>query len=154
MPRKTPDIDGTNVLPAPVMNVKVETDDFVKAVQGDQYNCALVWAIHRKFPQAKRVAVNTESVRFSLDGMRYVYPSDETIVERVIRPLDTGGEVQPTTVKLHDGYAKTCKVTTEAQETTHNQEQREYKVKVKKGLHTPISSNYKRLMVVRSNDND
>lgn len=104
MSKKTPDFDGVTTLPAPNDRISVGAEDFAHAVPGDQYKCALAWAIRRKYPQAMRIRVNRGAVSFSIGDERRHYPSDESIVESVIRPLDTGGELKPTTVRLHDGY--------------------------------------------------
>ena len=103
--RTHPDFDGVTTLPAPNDRIPVGAEDFARAVPGDQYQCALAWAIRRRYPQAMRIRVNRGSVSFSIGDERRHYPSDENIVESVIRPLDTGGELKPTTVRLHDGYS-------------------------------------------------
>jgi hypothetical protein len=105
MSKKTyPGFDGVTTLPAPNDRIPVGAEDYARAVPGDQYKCALAWAIRRKYPQALRIRVNRGEVSFSIGDQRMHYPSDDQIVEQVIRPLDTGGELKPTTVRLHDGY--------------------------------------------------
>lgn len=115
MPKKIPAFDGVTTLPAPNDRVPVGAEDFAKAVKGDQYKCALAWAIRRKYPQAMRIRVNRGEVSFSIGEQRRHYPSDENIVEQVIRPLDTGGELKPTTVRLHDGYVTPVRYSDEEQ---------------------------------------
>src|SRR5579859_1951060 len=147
---KQPQLDGQEHQDAPSQRIKVETDDFFNAVKGDQYNCALVWAIRRRFPEAQRVAVNTDRVAFTIDETRYVYPTTPQIVEHVIKPLDQGGEVSPCTVQLSNGWTKPKVHRSEEAEVKHRQNERIRTVKEKKGEHVPQSSSYKRLMVVNA----
>ncbi len=115
MSKKTPDFDGVTTLPAPNDRIPVGAEDYARAVKGDQYKCALAWAIRRKYPQAMRIRVNRGEVSFSIGEQRMHYPSDEEIIEQVIRPLDTGGELKPTTVRLHDGYVTPVQYSDEEQ---------------------------------------
>lgn len=115
MSKKIPAFDGVTTLPAPNDRVPVGAEDFAKAVPGDQYKCALAWAIRRRYPNAMRIRVNRGEVSFSIGDQRRHYPSDERIVEQVIRPLDTGGELKPTTVRLHDGYTTPVRYSDEDQ---------------------------------------
>ncbi len=106
MPKKAhPDFDGVTTLPAPNDRIPVGAEDYARAVPGDQYQCALAWAIRRRYPQAMRIRVNRGEVSFSIGDERRHYPTGEDIVESVIRPLDTGGELKPTTVRLNNGYS-------------------------------------------------
>lgn len=104
MPKKQPAFDGSDVQAAPNDRISVGADDYARAVPGDQFQCAMVWAIRKKYPAAKRIRANAGEISFSMGDTRYHYPSDEQIIETVIRPLDTGGTLVPTTVRLHDGY--------------------------------------------------
>jgi hypothetical protein len=106
MSEKQPLLDGQKVQTAPAERIKVETEDFINAVKGDRYNCAMVWAIRRKYPDARRVMADVKTVAFSRGEQRFVYPATDDIVENVIKPLDTGGEVKPCIVRLSDGYVK------------------------------------------------
>jgi len=116
MSKKThPDFDGVTTLPAPNDRIPVGAEDYARAVPGDQYQCALAWAIRRRYPQAMRIRVNRGEVSFSIGDQRMHYPSDEKIVEQVIRPLDTGGKLEPTTVRLHDGYVTPVQYSDETQ---------------------------------------
>jgi len=104
MSKKQPAFDGYDVQPAPNDRVSVGVDEYARAVPGDQFQCAIVWAIRKKYPAAKRIRANAGEISFSIGDVRYHYPSDDEIVETVIRPLDTGGDLIPATVRLHDGY--------------------------------------------------
>lgn len=147
-----PKIDGTDHQAAPDMSVLVQTDDFADAVRSDQHNCALVWAIRRKFPEARRVRVNTEHVTFARGETRYVYPTTEQIKEKVIKPLDTGGDCDPVTVKLTGGWTKPV-IRREAPKMTARERldaERRRNARVKRGEITPSSAGYNRLRVVKT----
>lgn len=87
---------------------KVEEQDFVTAVSGDQYNCALAVCIQRTLPKAKDVRVNVKTVSWVENDARFRYPTPETAVDSVIKPLDTHktGELKPVTVKLTNGTVR------------------------------------------------
>ena len=104
MPKKAPAFDGADVQPAPADRVNVSAADYAQAVPGDQFQCAIVWAIRRKYPNAKRIRANAGEISFSIGDVRRHYPTDPGTVDEVIRPLDVGGELKPATVRLHDGY--------------------------------------------------
>ena len=148
-----PEFDGQETQAAPSQRVKVEINDFANAVAGDRYNCALVWAIRRKFPEAKRVSVNTDRVAYSVDETRFVYPSTEQIIEHVIKPLDQGGECKPVTVLLANGYTKPVKHYEGEKLEKHVTDNRRRTVKTKRGEHIPQSSSYKRLKIMNGETN-
>lgn len=146
-----PKLDGQEHQAAPSQRVKVELDDFKNAVKGDRFNCALVWAIRRKFPEAQRVSVNTDHVAYSIDETRYVYPTTEQIIQKVIKPLDQGGEVEPVTVQLANG---TTKPVIHYDKDRAMQIRDGYRARTSRRAHgeqaPPQSSSYKRLMVVNA----
>jgi hypothetical protein len=152
----TPLLDGQDIQAAPVERIKVELSDYANAVSGDRYNCALVWAIRRKHPEARRVQVDTKQVGFSIGEQRFVYPSTDEIVDKVIRPLDTGGEVAPCTIRLSDGYVKPVQHTDVDGLQRKNATQRTKTAdKRRKGEdpYTPNSARYRRLTVVVRDEN-
>jgi hypothetical protein len=146
------DFDGQEHQAAPGERIKVENEDFVNAVAGDRYNCALVWAIRRQFPDALRVSVNTDHVAFSIDETRYVYPTTEHIVETVIKPLDQGGECKPVTVTLSNGVTKPVRhVDTQEQIQARRANNRNrFSKRAHNEMPPPQASSYKRLMVVKA----
>lgn len=88
---------------APDDTVRVNEEDCAYAIKSNQYRCAIVRAIWRKYPEARRVRVNKNTIAFSIDEERFVYPTPETAVESIIRPLDTGGTPEPGLVRLQAG---------------------------------------------------
>jgi hypothetical protein len=92
--------------PAPDYAVRVEESDIRQAIAADQFNCAIVCAIQRKFPEARRVIVNKKKIAFSVGEYRLVYPTPESAVETIIEPLDTGGTPSPGLVRLKEGVVQ------------------------------------------------
>lgn len=91
---------------APDDTVRVEPEDIIDAIAADQFNCAIVCAIQRKFPKARRVKVNKKTIAFSIGDDRFVYPTPESAVETIIEPLDRGGVPTPGLVRLKAGIVK------------------------------------------------
>lgn len=91
---------------APDYAVRVEDEDIKEAIAADQFNCAITLAIQRKFPKARRVKVNKNTIAFSIGENRYVYPTPESAVETIIEPLDKGGAPIPGLVRLKAGMIK------------------------------------------------
>lgn len=91
---------------APDDSVRVNDEDCIYAIKSNQYQCAIVRAIWRKYPKARRVRVNKNTIAFSIDEERFVYPTPESAVESIIKPLDTGGAPEPGLVRLKGGIVK------------------------------------------------
>jgi len=88
--------------------IEVSQDDIDHGVERDQWGCAIVRAIQRKYPEAMRVRVNINLVGFSINETRYTFPTPEAIVESIIQPFDTGhkAEIEPQVVVLTGGKMK------------------------------------------------
>lgn len=91
---------------APDDSVRVNEEDCIYAVKANQFQCAIVRAVWRKYPEARRVRVNKNTIAFSIGEERFVYPTPETAVESIIKPLDTGGAPEPGLVRLKAGIVK------------------------------------------------
>lgn len=142
-----PDIDGENVIAVGNDTVRVKDEHFRQAVPGDQFNCALVWAIRDKMPDALRVRVNTEEVAYTRGGVRYHYPTDDAIKEKVIEPLDTGAPVESVTIRLHDGYAVLTSAYTDAEQRRSRDNHR--KKRAENGRGNPqMQRGYRRMRIV------
>lgn len=112
--RHRKDDDMTTAQAAPDRQLPVTQEDIDHAVARDQFNCAIVRAIQRKYPEAVRVRANSKHIGFSLpaEDNRYTYPTPPAAVDRIIKPLDrneppepmrlhlSGGEVR----QIHHGY--------------------------------------------------
>jgi hypothetical protein len=90
----------------PDRSIPVDPDDIEHAVARDQFGCAIVRAIQRRYPDAVRVRVNAELIGFSIGEQRYTYPTPPEAVEAIIKPLDTGGKPEPIVVRLRGGKVK------------------------------------------------
>lgn len=92
-------------LRAPEQDITVTKADIEHAVGRNQFNCAIVRAIQRKYPEATRVRVNAEWIGFTLpdEDRRYTYPTPQKAIETIIKPLDTGGTPKPGRIRLADG---------------------------------------------------
>lgn len=89
------------------LRVPMIQEDCDYAVQSDQFNCGLVRAIQRLFPDAVSVRANTKVVAWSDAGtdMRYEFPTPPDVIEDIIRVNDKRGPqaVKPRVVRLKDG---------------------------------------------------
>lgn len=85
------------------LQVEVTDLDCKMGVRGNQFHCVVVNAVERLVPQATRVVVRPDSVRFSLlqDGVnrRYVYPAPQAVTEYCFN-FDQGTEPHPMTFTL------------------------------------------------------
>lgn len=91
---------------APDDTVRVTEEDIKTAVAANQFNCAIVCAIQRRYPKAKRVRVNKDTIAFSIGEERFLYPTPPAAVESIIEPLDTGGKPEPGLVRLKGGLVR------------------------------------------------
>lgn len=71
--------------------VKVLAEDFADGIPNDSNRCAVKRAISREIPGARRVEVDLQTVRFSLDGERHVFLTPWRVSEYVIA-FDAGDE--------------------------------------------------------------
>jgi len=91
----------------PIINVT--EGDMQYALRHDRYNCAIVRAIQRQYPEANRVRVDTEMISFSLDDdRRYMFPTPQPAIDKIIKPFDKEGPeaVKPVKFKLSHGYSR------------------------------------------------
>lgn len=84
----------------------VTEDDITHGRARNQWGCAVVRAIQRKHPDALRVRVNAKLIGFTIDEVRYTYPTPPEAVEGILKPLDTGGTPEPMTLRLRGGKMK------------------------------------------------
>ena len=91
---------------APDDTVRVLDEDIAEGIRANQFNCAIVCAIQRKYPEAKRVRVNSGTIAFSIGEERRIYPTPEVTVETMIKPFDRAETPTPGIVRLKGGIAK------------------------------------------------
>lgn len=82
--------------------IEITKGDIELAKQRDRWGCAIVRAIQRQYPDATRVRVDTQAVAFTIGERRYVAPTPDEAITKIIKPLDEGKRVRPTTIKLTD----------------------------------------------------
>lgn len=96
--------DGSYLTPD--RTYRVNDEDIANAVAADQWNCAIVCAIQRQVPDAMRVTANKKHIAYSVGETRFIFPTPPDAVEKIIKPLDTGQEVKPMTIRLQNGRAR------------------------------------------------
>ena len=72
-------------------DVEVSKEDFDKGVTRDSNRCAVKQAVARQIPGAKRVEVDLQTIRFSIDEERFVYLTPWQVAEYIIA-FDAGDE--------------------------------------------------------------
>ena len=93
---------------APDRNITVSAADIQHGLSRNQFNCAIVRAIQRTYPEAQRVRVNAEWIGFTMpdEQTRYTYPTPDKAVKTIIQPLDTGSVPKPGRLRLENGEAR------------------------------------------------
>lgn len=96
---------------APDMVISINQDDINHGIARNQFNCAIVRAIQRRFPDAQRVRANSEHIGFSIESedTRYTFPTPASAVENVIKPFDKGQTPKPTRIHLMGGTVRPVK---------------------------------------------
>ena len=71
--------------------VNVLEEDFENGIRRDSNHCAVKEAVERSIPGAKRVEVDLQTIRFSIDGERHVFLTPWQVSEYVIA-FDAGDD--------------------------------------------------------------
>ena len=76
--------------------VEVTEEDISKAQRNDSYKCVVAQAIARTVPDATRIEVDTQAIRFTRaeSGERYLYLTPPTVIGYVVA-FDAGEEPAP-----------------------------------------------------------
>lgn len=90
----------------PDRRILVTQEDIDHGLARNQYNCAIVRAIQRKYPEAVRVRVNAKLIGFSIGEERFTYPTPPEAVESIIKPFDQGGKPEAGWITLKAGKVK------------------------------------------------
>lgn len=77
------------------MTFHMNEDDVALAEARDRWACAIVRCIQREIPDSKFVRADTEVIAYSSGGHRYEYSTPQELVDKIIKPLDTGKKVKP-----------------------------------------------------------
>lgn len=83
--------------------IEVTPKDIARAHQNDSYKCVVVQAIARTIPDAHRIEVDTQAVRFTrtTTGSRYVYLTPYAVQGYVIA-FDAGDKIEPFRFQLNE----------------------------------------------------
>lgn len=81
-------VDGHEVL-------NVNRDDIAWAKRQDRWGCAIVRAIQREHPEALFVRADKEVIAYSEFGHRYEHTTPDDAIEKIIKPLDEGKDIEP-----------------------------------------------------------
>lgn len=121
-------------------------DDIEHGQSRNQWACAVVRAIQRRYGDALRVRVNAKLIGYTRDDVRYTFPTPPEVVEQVIKPFDRGEPVEPQTIRLNGGKKEPCKFGDDAA----NARKRDYKrnqqaeVSERKAQMSPTFKEYER----------
>jgi hypothetical protein len=104
--RKT--VARNDLQPYPVsQSFRLTQEDIDFGVAADSYNCALVRMIQRTIPSAVYVRVNMKEMSWSDEKTdeRYFYPTPPRLVNKVIKPFDSGETeaLKPISITLTGG---------------------------------------------------
>lgn len=93
--------------------VQVTAEDCDEAVRKSSTHCAIAAAIEKEIPAARYISVDIQTIRFSKDGVRYVYLTPR-LAQRAILDFDAGETPKPFKLKLRGGQKTTLKDLKEA----------------------------------------
>lgn len=82
-------------------NIEVTEKDIQKAKRNDSYVCVVSQAIARAIPDATSIETDTQAIRFTRNGQRYVYLTPYAVQGYVIA-FDAGDEIKPFSFQLRD----------------------------------------------------
>lgn len=124
-------------------DIEVEQQDIDNAIPRDQYQCAIVMAIQRRYPDAIRVTVNAKHIAFSIREDRFVYPTPQEAIDAVIKPLDTGGKPEPVVIKLRGGVVKEVQASAPSTDETRRNQRAQSRTKTARQKRDPKPHNRK-----------
>lgn len=84
--------------------IKVTQDDINEGVRDQSAHCIVATAIGRQIPDATRISVDVQDIRFTIGEERLVFPTPRSVAAYVIA-FDAGDfdQIKPITVVLRDG---------------------------------------------------
>jgi hypothetical protein len=95
------------------INVEVTERDIERAHKNDSYTCVVAQALARTVPDATRIEVDTQAIRFTCSGTRYLYLTPYAVQGYVVG-FDAGDPIQPFSFQLRDPKVLRRRVNTEA----------------------------------------
>ena len=94
------------------VKVEVTEEDIAKAHRNDSYKCVVAQAIARIVPDATRIEVDTQTIRFTSKGARLVYLTPYAVQGYVVA-FDAGEEIEPFDFNLREPMPVRRRVKTE-----------------------------------------
>lgn len=94
-------------------DIEVTEEDIAGAVREDSYQCVVVHAIARSIPDATRIEVDLQTIRFSRDGERLSFLTPYSAAGYIVA-FDAGDEIHPFRFRLHDPRVKPSRSRTPA----------------------------------------
>ena len=83
------------------INVEVTAADIERAHRNDSYTCVVAQAVARTVANATNIDVDTQSIRFTVDGERRLYMTPYAVQGYVIA-FDAGDSIEPFSFQLRD----------------------------------------------------
>jgi hypothetical protein len=83
--------------------IKVTPEDIAKAKRNDSYKCVVTQAIARAIPDATRIETDTQTIRFTWEGNRYMFLTPASVQGYVIA-FDAGEPLDPFSFHLRDPF--------------------------------------------------
>jgi hypothetical protein len=81
--------------------IKVTEADIERAHRNDSYTCVVAQAIARAVPDATRIEVDSQAIRFTTEGQRRLYLTPYAVQGYVIA-FDAGDPIEPFQFQLRD----------------------------------------------------
>lgn len=82
-------------------NIEVTEKDIAKAKRNDSYVCVVSQAIARAIPDSTRIETDTQTIRFTRNGERYVFLTPYAVAGYVIA-FDAGDPIRPFSFQLRN----------------------------------------------------
>lgn len=95
------------------LRIDVLEQDIERAHVNDSYKCVVAQAIARTVKTAGRIEVDTQSIRFTVDGERRVYLTPYAVQGYVIA-FDAGDPIEPFSFQINDPSLARRRIRTEA----------------------------------------
>jgi hypothetical protein len=105
-PRKPPEEFHPSVWEHGRCEIAVLDRRLAEALRANSSHCAIAFAIRDAIPEARRIAVDLQTIRWSLPkrGVRYVFLTPHVAQQDVIIPFDQGEECHPVTFKMKPAW--------------------------------------------------
>lgn len=88
-------------MPRKQISIEVVQRDIDRAIRADSSHCVIATAVARAVPDATRVEVDTQTIRFTSNGKRLAYLTP-LVVQGYVVAFDAGDPIAPFSFKLRD----------------------------------------------------